>query len=294
MKMLFATDGSEYSEEAARLIAGLSFSKGDEIAVLHVIGEIPYEDESLTKFTAVKKTIGKKILKSAMETLEPLKAKKRALLAQGYPDTVIMEEALDMGADLIVMGARGVKGMKLLVLGSSTRSVAINAKIPLLAVKPRLRDVSDGMRVLYATDGSDSAEAAGLFLSVFPFPSESELTVLNVSRGAFTDIPEKFVSEIDDRIKEAVAKEKARDFQRSATVIDKAVRTLKERFRTIKGITKTGDPTVEILSQADDVGADIIVLGNRGLRGIKGMLGSVSRNILGRSKCSVIIGKTAE
>jgi nucleotide-binding universal stress UspA family protein len=38
--------------------------------------------------------------------------------------------------------------------------------------------------------------------------------------------------------------------------------------------------------------ADIVAIGSRGLKGIKGLLGSVSRNIVIHSKSSVLIGKT--
>jgi len=37
--------------------------------------------------------------------------------------------------------------------------------------------------------------------------------------------------------------------------------------------------------------ADIIAVGSRGLRGIKGALGSVSRHVLNHAECSVLIGK---
>ncbi len=37
MKILLATDGSEYSDGAARFLARFEFSQADEITVLHVI-----------------------------------------------------------------------------------------------------------------------------------------------------------------------------------------------------------------------------------------------------------------
>jgi len=40
--------------------------------------------------------------------------------------------------------------------------------------------------------------------------------------------------------------------------------------------------------------ADLVAVGSRGFRGIKGMLGSVSRNILTHSKGSVLIGKSRQ
>lgn len=59
-------------------------------------------------------------------------------------------------------------------------------------------------------------------------------------------------------------------------------------------LSKTGDPSTEILSVEATIGADLIVVGSRGLRGVKGMLGSVSRNILAHAKGSVLIGKTRQ
>jgi len=42
---------------------------------------------------------------------------------------------------------------------------------------------------------------------------------------------------------------------------------------------------------AAELKPDINAVGCRGLRGIQGMMGSVSRNILTHPKCSVLIGK---
>jgi nucleotide-binding universal stress UspA family protein len=57
-------------------------------------------------------------------------------------------------------------------------------------------------------------------------------------------------------------------------------------------MTQDGDSSLEILNTAKASKIDIIAIGNRGLKGIKGMLGSVSRYILSHSECSVLIEKT--
>jgi nucleotide-binding universal stress UspA family protein len=67
---------------------------------------------------------------------------------------------------------------------------------------------------------------------------------------------------------------------------------LGDRFTKINGLTKDGDPILEILNTSNTSNTDIIAVGSKGMRGIKGMLGSVSRYILGHSECSVLIGKT--
>jgi nucleotide-binding universal stress UspA family protein len=84
------------------------------------------------------------------------------------------------------------------------------------------------------------------------------------------------------------------EFTESEKIIELAREYLNKRFKHIHVLSKVGDPSTEILKTADSMEADIIAVGCRGLRGIKGMMGSVSRNILTHSKSSVLIGKTCK
>ncbi|GGL64433.1 universal stress protein YxiE [Sporolactobacillus putidus] len=56
-------------------------------------------------------------------------------------------------------------------------------------------------------------------------------------------------------------------------------------------IVKEGQPVRTILEFADDNGYDLIVIGSRGLSGIKEFLGSVSHGVVQRSKIPVLIVK---
>jgi hypothetical protein len=58
-------------------------------------------------------------------------------------------------------------------------------------------------------------------------------------------------------------------------------------------MSNVGDPSVEILRAAESLETDIIVAGYRGLRGMKGTMGNVSRNILTHTTMPVLIGKRA-
>jgi len=52
----------------------------------------------------------------------------------------------------------------------------------------------------------------------------------------------------------------------------------------------TGDPAKEIIHIAEEVGADLIVVGSRGFGAVRGALfGSVSRALVGRSKIPVTV-----
>jgi nucleotide-binding universal stress UspA family protein len=190
------------------------------------------------------------------------------------------------------MGARGIKGIASVLIGSVTRLVAIHASKPVMIVKPAGGEPSRPMQILFATDGSDHSRTVGHVLSSLPFPDAAEVTIVNIVASSFSDIPERFVLEINERIKEVVAGARATELSRSEKIIEQARDDLRKRFKKIQVLSKVGDPSTEILRIADTVQADLIAVGSRGFRGIKGLMGSVSRNILTHSKSSVLIGKT--
>jgi nucleotide-binding universal stress UspA family protein len=112
-----------------------------------------------------------------------------------------------------------------------------------------------------------------------------------VQRSDFYKIPERFAMEIDDRVKETVAKLSKEEFAASEKILDDAKKYLTGKYENLHTVTKCGDPSYEILSTAEQTKADIIAIGCRGLKGIKGILGSVSRNVIIHSKSSVLVGK---
>lgn len=291
MKILLATDGSDYSEEAAGFLTRFNFSQKDEIVVLHVISEIPYEDDYKAQIRQAIRKVAPKILESTVNILKPVNAKIKTVEADGYPDTTIIEKAVSLDIDLIVMGARGIKGVKIFFLGSSTRSVTINSPKPVLVIKRHQGEVTGKMKIIFATDGSDSADETARFLSLMPFPDDAGITVMHVSRSDVSDIPDRYIMEISDEIKEEVARIRTIESAESEKIIEKARTYLEKRFTKVYALQKTGDPSIQILNEANISNADLIAIGSRGLRGVKGMLGSVSRRILGHSECSVLIGK---
>jgi nucleotide-binding universal stress UspA family protein len=97
--------------------------------------------------------------------------------------------------------------------------------------------------------------------------------------------------ELDDRIKKIVADSREKEHKVSDDILAKASAQLEAHFSGIQILTKSGDPPAEILSVAEDLGIDIIAVGGSGMRGITGIVGSVSRYILNHAACSVLIGK---
>lgn len=55
-----------------------------------------------------------------------------------------------------------------------------------------------------------------------------------------------------------------------------------------------GDPSAAILMVADEVKADLIIVGNQGMQGVRRVLGSVPNDIAHKAECSVLIINTNE
>ncbi len=300
MRVLFATDGSECSETAAKFLARLSWSPQDSITVFHAIYAIPFAEDAefyLNTLKAVKKDIAPKILDAAVSALKPVRAAVSVEISEYppnecTPDQCIINAAASGKADLIVMGARGVRGIASTFLGSVSRLVTIHSFLPVLVVKPAAKSAPEKMKILFSVDGSSHCRAAGEFLSSVPFADDVEVTVAHIIASGFSDLPERFALEINDRIRETVANSRAMELTESQRIVEEARQSLSGRFRNISVLSKVGDPSSEILRTAESLKADLIVVGCRGLRGMKGMMGSVSRNILAHSTCSVLIGKT--
>lgn len=79
--------------------------------------------------------------------------------------------------------------------------------------------------------------------------------------------------------------------QNSAEIIlDNARRPFEQAGLTgVKGKYVIGDPASEILAYANEVGADLIVIGQRGLGPQSGLLGGVTRKLLNTTDVSCLV-----
>jgi nucleotide-binding universal stress UspA family protein len=295
MKILLPTDGSEYSEAAAKFLTRLNVSSKDEITILHVISDDPFQDNEdyyYSKIREIKKSVAPKILDSATNILEPLPAKISTVLVNGYPDKSIVETAVSLNTDIIVMGQKRLKGIESHIVGSITKSVSITSPKPVLVIKPCESDTPDRIKILLTTDGSDYAKKAGETLTLLPFHNNTEITILHVITPAFYDIPEKFMEKIDTSVREDLKKYNSIEVKESQKILEQTAEYLGTTFSHIKKLTTMGDPSDEILYTANELKSDIIVVGSKGMGGFRGVVESLSRYILSVAECSVLIGKT--
>jgi len=135
------------------------------------------------------------------------------------------------------------------------------------------------MRVLLATDGSNDAKAAVEWLHHLPLPGDRDVMVITVVMPPLIPVVPDLVGELHGAL--------IADARRLAD--DTASELL---CRTAIGRVVEGDPREEIVAAAREWGADLIVLGARGLGAIKEfLLGSVSLWVARHAPCPVLVCK---
>lgn len=139
MKILLAVDGSVCSDSAVEEVASRPWPPQTEVKVI-TAAEIPMPVGmepwviSPDYFEEMEKSVRKAaqvVLDSALaklKTIEDKTLKITSEVIQGPPRQVIVDEAENWGADLIVMGSRGLGAWNRLLLGSVSNAVAHHAK----------------------------------------------------------------------------------------------------------------------------------------------------------------------
>lgn len=150
------------------------------------------------------------------------------------------------------------------------------------------------MKILLAVDGSSCSDAAVEEVTKRPWPPQSEVKVITtielpvmvgIGMEPWTISPEYFEA-VDRSAREG-----------ATMVIDAALRKLNESSdKTLKISHEIiqGPPKQVIVEEAEKWGADLIVLGSRGLGAWNRLLlGSVSNAVVHHAKCSVEVVRKA-
>jgi nucleotide-binding universal stress UspA family protein len=75
------------------------------------------------------------LVAKADNALSNMKTRHSVSLVQGLPEEEILNFAKEHGSDLIIMGSRGLTGLKEMFMGSVSHYVVQHAEIPVLIVK---------------------------------------------------------------------------------------------------------------------------------------------------------------
>jgi len=202
---------------------------------------------------------------------------------EGPPETVLMREAA--GAELLVVGSRGLGGFKGLLLGSVSRKCAHCAGCPVVVVNQH-RPGSDAdmtvgdesrHRIVVGFDGSPASIAALEWAA-----NQSELTGASLEILMTWEWPTGYgwspiPSDLDPQ-------------QGCQRALNDLLRPIREAHPgiSIREATIEGHPAPLLVKASE--GADLLVVGNRGHGEFVGMLlGSVSEHCVASAHCPVLV-----
>ncbi len=284
-RVLLTTDGSEFSEGAVREAIRLAKQCGSTLSAMTVIETNPEYETIAPQFL-------EKAEKTAWTHLEAVKARARkegvdcAVSVHEGEDSyrLIADEAAKFKASMIVMGRRGRKGFKRLMMGSTTARVIGHAPCNVLVV-PRAAEVSF-KSILVATDGSKYSTAAVSEAIGIAKRNNSKLTVIAV-------VPSEIAAPTDIEFvmaqRELIAEKEMREAEKNAKAVKEAA--VKEGVAA-QGFVMTGKPADAIVESAKEKNCDLIVLGSHGRTGLEKLLmGSVAERAIVLAACAVLVVK---
>jgi nucleotide-binding universal stress UspA family protein len=255
--ILAGTDGSDTATLAVHHAVDLAERLGAELTVLTV-----HQDDGSADTGAIGSAhavIANALLRdveSAFGTRIPLRTRS----AEGNPAEILLEVAGSEQHDLLVVGNRGISGEALLQPSSVPGRVSRRAPAAVLVADTVGRRPPGYHRILVATNGSPTAARA---------------------EDAAVELAEALDAEVD---------------LVTAGLSDREAERLAEEARGRRPLLRThavrGEPSEALSKLAESGRYDLLVLGNKGMTGIRRSLKSVPARVLRRAPTNVLIVHT--
>ena len=266
MRVLVGTDGSPDAVRAADWLARFPLPAESEILVVSVL---PHLGSRAAEHENAMHVQARQVLEDARLKLAPRAVDVR-LIAGGVRER-LLQTAEEWKADLIALGARGLGGVERALLGSVSLGVAREARCAVMIVKGAEKAVQ---RVVVGLDGSEHSQHALSFMASLPLAADTELVLVGVAQK--THLPRSAPSLVADQLRAFIAEVDEEEKTRKQQILVDAENRINRRGR-VQLRSVVGNPPDEILAVAKTTGAQLIVLGSRGLGRLERLvLGSVS------------------
>jgi nucleotide-binding universal stress UspA family protein len=138
--------------------------------------------------------------------------------------------------------------------------------------------------IVVGTDGSETAKRGVTEATALAETLGAQLHIVSAYepvRGAKVEAPEGaakvWAVRPDDEVR---------------AIVEAAEAAVRRRGIAVKAHTLKGDPADALLRIAEQVGADLIVVGSQGMHGVSRVLGSVPNKVSHRARCNVLIVAT--
>lgn len=285
--ILAPTDFSGPARHAVERAACVAREHRARLHLLHVLhaGAL----ERLCALVGVEGAVASELISDANRRLEASAGDIRSQYASQVETSLrtgsilaeVEAQAEDMGAELVVLGARGAGFVRRLALGTTSERLLRTARRPVLVVKQKAHEPY--RRVLVPLDFSDAsvegiklarrmAPAARLvLLHAYEVPFESRMRMAGVDSGRIQDYRAQTRQAADQRLHDVAAAAGLRPGQWQPCLV-------------------RGDPSLAILEQEQEADCDLIVIGKQGAGMIADfLLGSVTKHVLAESAGDVLV-----
>jgi nucleotide-binding universal stress UspA family protein len=289
--ILVAADFSERSREAFGVACALAEETKTRIVLLHVLESTPVMEQAVAfnekGIPVPLSPAGAPHRQAIIERLGELYVPTRPIdveikVRDGIAVDEIIREAHDLGPDVIVLGTHGRTGLSRVLAGSVAEGVLRRADCPVLALHSGASGPTRARAVkviLHPTDFSPSAETALQFARSLARDHGAHLLLLHVE-------PIEMISGV------ALApRTDPRTYYEPLMEMRGKIEGPDLKF-PVEIQCERGDPATAILSVADDIRCDLIVLGTHGRTALGRLLmGSVAQEVLRRAGCPTLIIK---
>jgi len=293
-RLIVATDGSENGDRAVSFALALALRHGSEVEFCYAVDRVAAIAECCSA------NGGSDTISPLLESLDEMahsllaKARDRAIAAgltaattivlEGSAPGAIVEHQQASGADAIVIGTKGKRGLERFVMGSTADGVLRRAQVPVFVVPREVGGTSaTSDKLLVAVDDSDPSDAATAFAITLAKAERSRLVFCGVadtkdleSRDALLAFdPTPLLLEFRDSVENLVTN--AADRARASDVV-------------CEWLVVEGEPDAVIPKIAAAQEARAIVIGTHGRRGLRRWLvGSVAESVVQHSPVPVVV-----
>lgn len=283
-KILVPTDFSETADHATAQAVELAVKHRARLELFHVVE--PYGEPPPNMMAVVRDYIEK----AERDAEQTLAAKAEAVRADGIdvrystshhvaPFEAITDKIEGMEADLVVMGTHGRRGFERFVLGSVAEKILRGASVDVLTLSlkaPLVKRDPGFTRILVPVDFSEFSKRA-LETAFSLLADNGALHVVHVVDSpiypTFYPGPVALPVQVDPELPT-----KIREHLDRWLTGRKAELTIRD-----------GDAFHEILELGEEIKADLVVMGTRGLRGLShALLGSVTEKVVRRATVPVL------
>lgn len=288
MKILLAVDPSAPSENAIHAVASRPWPGNTAIEVISVVEpsyvwNVPSLVDGLRQAAEQEvQSIGSRLRSCGLTSTT------RVLF--GDPKTAILDHAAETGADLIVLGSsKAQAGLRHILMGSVASAIVRLAPCSVELVRGNAHVAEDNkpLRVLLATDGSKYSELAAQSITSRPWPADTEFRIFSVVELHVPLFRAPYPPYLNPHAMEDLRAEAMRHAEQALASAEKIV-TDSGLPESATVAVPVATPQELILKEASDWGADLIVLGSHGRRGLnRFLLGSVSEAVASHAECSV-------